>query len=136
METQMPVLDRAGALRSLIRFDVPLPGIVRQLMDSLDEDLDGGQQPPVLQVRDMYRQFVRVQQRELSPVDLQEWARVVEGNSEIAVESQRLYPILTELATLELTPDRRAELQLSLTAWNRDTELDAGASGAAWRPRF
>ena len=110
--------------------------IVRQLMESLDEDLDSRHQPPTLRARDVYRLLVRVQLHELSPGEMHAWARVVEGNSEIALESQSLYPILTELATTALTPDRQAEIQDALAGqpWGADA-LPCAAQGA-WRPRF
>jgi hypothetical protein len=107
---------RAGVLRSLIRFEDRYDGIVRRLMDTIDDDLDARDEPPTLQARDVVDLCARVQRREISANDLQKWARVVEGLSDIAVESPRLYPILTELATTAVTTDRFAEIQLILAA--------------------
>jgi hypothetical protein len=109
-------LSRAGALQSLIRFDDPYDGIVQRLMETIDHDLDGVDPPPTLRRQDLSSLFARVRRHEITPRELQQWARVVEGLPDIAVESPRLYSILSELATEAVTPGRFAEIQLALVA--------------------
>jgi hypothetical protein len=108
--------DLALVLQTLIRFEDQYDAIVRQLMDNLDEDRVPPERPPTLRAEDVASLCARVQRRDLSPAEVQKWARVVKGLSEIRVESQRLYAIVTELAIAAIALDRYAEIQLALAA--------------------
>jgi len=115
---------RISALVSLIRFEDHFDGIVERLMDAIDAidaiDDDLYQEPrdpqPTLRARDVSDLCNRVRRREISPVDVQRWAGVVKGISDIAVESQRLYAVLSELAGAAVTMERLTEIQMDLAA--------------------
>jgi hypothetical protein len=116
MAWQADAADVAGVLETLIRFEGHYDTIVRQLMDTLDDDLPAPDRPPTLRAEDVAHLCDRVQSHDLSPAELQKWARVVKGLTVIAVESQRVYAIVTELATGSVTANRYAEIRLALAA--------------------
>lgn len=116
MAVQVKALDPASALQLLIRFEDQYDSIVTQLMDNLDDEAVHPDRLPTLRAEDVSRLCARVQRHDLSPAEVQKWARVVKGLSEIRVESQRLYAIVTELAIAGISPARYAEIQLALAA--------------------
>ncbi len=116
MPAQPNESDIAGVFEALIRFEERYDAIVGQLLDTLDDDPAFPDRLPTLRAEDVSDLCARVRRDELSPAEVQKWARVVKGLSEIRVESQRLYAIVTELAIAGITPARYAEIQLALAA--------------------
>ena len=116
MARQVDAADVAGVIEALIRFEDHYDAIARQLLDTLDDDLPVPDRRPTLRAEDVAHLCDRVRRHDLSPAELQKWARVVKGLSAIAVESQRVYAIVTELAIGSVTPKRYDEIRLALAA--------------------